>query len=209
MFVGISISDLIGWYYPVAFFLVQTLIPLSIFIIAGLPLLNLIWCYVDRAGFHNGLQYKVMGWVGLMPGAKVYRYKGQTIYYGSVSRAKALFEGKGEAEAGIGVHVRDLRDVNSLGYSGHSCDCDDVTAKREDITKECFNKSVDDPRVLLLFVGALLTPLVWPAFVIAASLFIPVYLLRAARDGQKLAIKVATHIADAEVHVDDKADTSG
>jgi hypothetical protein len=41
---------------------------------------------------------------------------------------------------------------------------------------------------------------VWPVFILLASLILPLYLLRAARDGQKLAIKVKNHIADKEAH---------
>jgi hypothetical protein len=206
MFVGISVSELLGWYEPVANIVGLFLIPLSLFAIVALPLLNLVWCYIDRAKFHNGLQYWVLNLFGMGDKFKTLQVNGKNIFCNDEDLVSRIFKSGGSGT--VRVHVHDLRDVTKKGYARCLSDCREEKFSQSDVTETVSYKKIDDPRVAFLFIGAIVVTFAWPLFIIAASLFVPVYLLRAARDGQKLAVKVSKHIADKEAHNEGSADSS-
>jgi hypothetical protein len=146
MFVGVSITELIGWYYPVINFLWPLFWALSLTLFLLVPFIE--WCsaFTDRREFKcwwSGWVFDVV-WCGKFRGC------------------------------------------------------------REDVANDNFHSG---GCMVMTIMGAICV-FVWPLFVVGLSLIIPLLLIRAARDGGKLAAKVSKHIADKEAHNEGSSDSS-
>jgi hypothetical protein len=129
-------------------------------------------------------------------------YKGRRISRKSWADVKSLLNGDKKT---VNIYVSDdwvdyfKTSVNCDGSVEHKEGFEKVTVSRVNIQMGIIRYD-GEPLILLASVMVVVGFLVWPLFLIAAAGFIPLYLLRAARDGQKLAIKVKNHIADKEAH---------
>jgi hypothetical protein len=212
MFVGISITELLGWYVPVVSTIFPLLLALCVFYSAGLPLLSWAWAFIDRGPFTNNLQRRITFAILAPVLQNCNTYKGQRISSSSWRHTEELLAGTkqfAKIKVSPGWVNCSASAVNSRGCCDDWACTVEVTATAKDITKGLNSMDSSEPQFLTVCAGLILCLLIWPAFIVIASLAVPLYLFRAARDGQKLAIKVGKHIADAEVHVDGKADTGG
>jgi hypothetical protein len=205
MFVGISVSELLGWYWPVVGWVLPIFGVFIVVCLVGIPILDVVWAFIERNKYTLTLTRKVACLLDFNS-PSVYRVDGKPVHNSYISVVERILE---DGVARVVEFVNSPSPELTGGYADYHRHCISEKVKKSRITRQ---KSCPNDRPLwsifldlTVFSVALA---MWPALVVAASIYIPLYLLRAARDGQKLAVKVSKHIADKEAHNEGSSDSS-